>query len=193
MEATSLSLLDRLRQQTFQDDWLRFVAVYKPFIEHFIRFDASLAADAEDVCQDVLAKVAEHLPRFQRQRDGSFRAWLKTITVNQVNLFWRRRQRERKIGLVGEQSLIDGLLDPRNELSQIWDREYNRHVLRRLIDLVQAEFSPTTWEAFRLRVLEEKSTDEVACELRLSKNAVDIAKSRVLNRLRREAAELLDM
>lgn len=192
MELTSLTLLDRLKRQPLHEDWARFIDIYKPFVEHFIRFDASLAADAEDVCQDVLAKVAEHLPRFQRQRDGSFRAWLKTITVNQVNLFWRKRQRERKFGRAGEQSLIDGLLDPATELSQIWDREYNRHLLRRLQDLVQAEFAPTSWQAFRLRVLEEKSTDEVARELGLSKNAVDIAKSRVLARLRREAAELLD-
>ena len=73
MEATSLSLLDRLRQQSIHDDWIRFVSLYKPFIEHFIRMDTVSAADAEDVCQEVLAKVAEHLPRFQRQRDGSFR------------------------------------------------------------------------------------------------------------------------
>ena len=106
------------------------------------------------------------------------------MTVNQVNQLWRRQQRERSVGRVVEQPLIDGLLDPNNHLSQIWDEEFNRCLLRRLLDSVEPEFAPATWKAFQLRVLEEKSTDEVARELGLSKNAVDIAKSRVLARLR---------
>jgi DNA-directed RNA polymerase specialized sigma24 family protein len=44
--------------------------------------DKSLSADAEDVCQEVMRKIVSHLPNFNRARDGSFRCWLKTITVN---------------------------------------------------------------------------------------------------------------
>ena len=95
MELTSLSLLDRLRRQPAQDDWTRLVAIYKPFVERFIRLDSALAADADDICQEVLRKLVEHLPRFKRQRDGSFRAWLKTVTVNEVNHFWRRNARDK--------------------------------------------------------------------------------------------------
>ncbi len=155
--------------------------------------DAALAADAEDICQEVLAKVAEHLPRFRRQRDGSFRTWLKTLTANQVSLFWRKRQSEQKLGKPGTQPLLEALSDSRNELSQAWDREYNHYLLCRLQAIVRSEFSETTWRAFTLRVLEEKTSAEVAADLGLSKNAVDIAKSRVLSRLRQEAAGLLDL
>src|SRR5262245_3535377 len=116
MEPTSQSLLDRLRQQPVQDDWTRLVALYQPFIERFIRLDAKLSADAEDICQEVLRKLVEHLPRFQRQRDGSFRAWLKTITVNEVNYFWRRRARERNVAGEQDRLLCEGLSDPSNEL-----------------------------------------------------------------------------
>jgi len=193
MDLTSLSLLGRLQEKSQHDDWSRFVVIYKPFIERFIRLDATLAADAEDICQEVLAKVARHLPGFRRQRDGSFRTWLKTLTANQVSLFWRKRQSQQKIGKSGAQPLLEGLSDPQNELSLAWDREYDHYLICRLQAIVRSEFSATTWRAFTLRVLEEKTSAEVAADLGLSKNAVDIAKSRVLSRLRQEAAGLLDL
>jgi RNA polymerase sigma-70 factor (ECF subfamily) len=141
----------------------------------------------------VFAKVAQHLPRFRRQRDGSFRTWLKTLTANQVSLFWRKRQSRQKIGKPGAQPLLEALCDPDNDLSRAWDREYDHYLICRLQAIVRSEFSETTWRAFTLRVLEEKTSAEVAADLGLSKNAVDIAKSRVLSRLRQEAAGLLDL
>jgi RNA polymerase sigma-70 factor, ECF subfamily len=191
MDGTSLTLLERLRCRPAQEDWTRLIALYRPFIERFVRLDAALSSDADDICQEVLRKVVENFGRFQRQRDGSFRAWLKVITINEVRYFWRRRQREtQRSG--SDPFLVDALQDPHNELSQRWDAEHTQHVLTRLQDLVAPEFSPTTWQAFRLRVLQEKPTEEVAALLGMSRNAVDIAKSRVLARLRQEAAEIID-
>jgi RNA polymerase sigma-70 factor (ECF subfamily) len=193
MDLTSLSLLSRLQEKSQHDDWSRFVDIYRPFIARFIRMDAALAADAEDICQEVFVKVAQHLPAFRRQRDGSFRTWLRTLTANQVSLFWRKRQSQQKVGKTGAQPLVEALSDPHNDLSLAWDREYNDYLLCRLQAIVREEFTPTTWRAFTLRVLEGKTSAEVAAELGLSKNAVDIAKSRVLTRLRQEAAGLLDL
>ncbi len=192
MERTSLTLLGRLQQDGADDDWQLFVALYRPFISRFIRLDRTLAADAEDICQEVLAKAAEHLPKFERRREGSFRNWLKTITVNQVRQFFRRRQSERGAIPRDGRSALECLLEPNDPLSQQWDRQYASYLLCRLQELVCTDFSATTWEAFRLRVLEGKTTAEVAAELSMSRNAVDVAKSRVLARLRREAADLLD-
>jgi RNA polymerase sigma-70 factor (ECF subfamily) len=139
----------------------------------------------------VLRKVVEHLPRFERQRDGSFRAWLKTVTVNEVNQYWRRRMRGGSAGDPGDFPLSQ-LEDPRNELSQRWDREHADFVLARLLELIEGDFAPATWQAFRLRVFDQLSTAEVAKRLGISPNAVDIAKSRVLARLRQEAGGLVD-
>jgi RNA polymerase sigma-70 factor (ECF subfamily) len=192
MEPTSLSLLDRLQQQWCQDDWSRLVEIYEPFIRRFIKMDAHLSADEDDVCQEVMQKIISHLPRFQRSREGSFRCWLRTITVNEVNNYWRRKMRERHMSAGTERLAIDALADPANPLSDAWDREHCRHVLRKLQELIEPEFTPTTWRAFQLRVLDGRPTEEVADMLHISRNAVDIAKSRVLSRLRREAAGFLD-
>jgi RNA polymerase sigma-70 factor (ECF subfamily) len=58
--------------------------------------------------------------------------------------------------------------------------------------LVEPEFTPSTWRAFRRVVLEGAPPTAVAAELGTSVNAVFIAKSRVLQRLRQEARGLLD-
>jgi RNA polymerase sigma-70 factor (ECF subfamily) len=192
MEPTSLTLLDRLQQQRRPEDWTRFVELYEPFIRRFIRMDAKLAADADDVCQEVMRKIVSHLRQFERNREGSLRCWLKTITVNEVSAYWRQKLRKSTVGAPANDLMIESLSDPTNALSELWDREHGRHILRRLQELVEPEFTPLTWRAFQLRVLEERPSQEVASILQISRNAVDIAKSRVLARLRREAAGFLD-
>ena len=52
----------------------------------------------------------------------------------------------------------------------------------------QGDFAPATWQACRRYVLEGEPAARVAEELGLSLNSVLLAKSRVLNRLRQEAA-----
>jgi len=61
-----------------------------------------------------------------------------------------------------------------------------------MMDLIEPEFKPATWAAFRGHVLEGRSADAVAAELGVSPNVVFIAKSRVLSRLREEARGLVD-
>jgi RNA polymerase sigma-70 factor (ECF subfamily) len=57
---------------------------------------------------------------------------------------------------------------------------------------VQGDFAAVTWQAFRRYVLEGEPAARVAEELGLSLNSVILAKSRVLNRLRQEAAGLVE-
>ncbi len=58
--------------------------------------------------------------------------------------------------------------------------------------MVQPEFAPSTWDAFHRFALDGIPAARVAAELGLTVNAVLLAKSRVLKRLREEAGELLD-
>jgi RNA polymerase sigma-70 factor (ECF subfamily) len=57
---------------------------------------------------------------------------------------------------------------------------------------MQAEFEATTWKACWAVVVEDRPAAQVATELGISPNAVYIARSRVLRRLRRELEGLLD-
>jgi hypothetical protein len=37
-------------------------------------------------------------------------------------------------------------------LSQLWDKEHNQHVVGRLLELIEPEITPVTWQAFRRQV-----------------------------------------
>jgi RNA polymerase sigma-70 factor (ECF subfamily) len=96
-------------------------------------------------------------------------------------------------------SLLEQARDYRSEawrrlvgLSQTWDAQHDRHVLHGLMKMVRPDFTEATWTAFRRIALEGASAAVVAQELDLSVNAVLIAKSRVLTRLRQEARGLVD-
>ena len=84
------------------------------------------------------------------------------------------------------------LEDPESDLAEAWDREHDEFVARRLLFLMETEFSPVTWAAFRLQVIDSRPPAQVASELGLTINAVRIAKYRVLARLRKEGRGLID-
>ena len=191
MLETSFSLLERLRLPSDSAAWQRLVELYTPYIQSWLRRQAVQPADMDDLTQEVLRSVVRALPDFQHDlRRGAFRRWLRTITVNHLRSFWRAR-RPQTLSEQAEQ-LLDRLEDPASDLSRQWDEEHDRHVLRRLQELVEPEFEPTTWRAFQLVVLEGRSAGEAAAELGISANAARIAKSRVLARLRQESDGLLD-
>ena len=84
------------------------------------------------------------------------------------------------------------LEDGSSELSQIWNQQHDRHVLGQLLASVESQFAAGTWQAFYRVTLQSEPADQVAEEMGMSLNAVFIAKSRVLSRLRQEAAGLID-
>jgi RNA polymerase sigma-70 factor (ECF subfamily) len=187
---TSFSLLERLQQSSDPEAWQRLVELYTPYIRGWLRHHAVQPADVEDLTQEVLRSVVRSLPDFQHDlRRGAFRRWLRTITVNHLRSFWRVRRPA--TGGDIEQRLNE-MEDPSSDLSRQWDEEHDRHVLRRLLELIEPEFEPATWRAFRLVVLEGRPAGEAAAELGISANAARIAKSRVLSRLRQESDGLVD-
>lgn len=183
---TSMSLLDQAREGR-AEAWERLVALYTPILEKWLTTAGLQSADRDDLTQRVLEILVRQLSSFEHNgRPGAFRAWLRGITVNFLREFWRSRPQP------GSEGQLEQLTDPQAELSRLWDEQHDRHILHALMELVRPEFQATTWEAFRSLALDGKPARVVADELGLSANAVLIAKSRVLARLRREAQGLID-
>ena len=191
MNTTSHSLLELVRAGPDGLAWQRWHALYEPLIRGWLLRHQLIASDRDDIVQDVLTVVVRRLPEFHHNgRVGAFRLWLKTITINCLREYWKRlRDHPHQLAAT---STLDEWADPRSALSQSWDREHDRHLVQKLLALLQPEFAPVTWQAFHLLVIEGKKASEVAAALAISLNAVYIAKSRVLTRLRHEAAGLVD-
>ena len=190
---TSASLLERLRTAPDEAAWRRLDGLYRPLIRRWLQKDPALGEEAEDITQEVMSVLVRELPGFQRQRTGSFRRWLRTVTAHRLAAHYRsRRCRPQALGAPPEESPLTQLADPNSELSRLWDEEHDRYVLRRLLDLIEPMFEPSTLAAFRRVALDGASAEQAAGELGLSAGAVWLAKSRVLSRLRQEAEGLID-
>jgi len=191
---TSLSLLDRLQLGASESAWREVVELYTPLLEDWLARFQLQGADREDLVQESLTTVLQHVGSFRHGCQGSFRAWLRAIVVNRVREFWRRRGRHPQA--TGDSRIADMLQQlesPGSSLGRQWDAEHDRYVTHRLLARIQPLFEPATLEAFRRVVLEGQKPRDVAAALGLTVNAVLIAKSRVLRQLRRELKGLTDL
>ena len=168
--------------------------LYAPLLQRWLRKYDVQASDADDLIQEVLLAVSKDLKSFDHNgRPGAFRSWLRTILAHRLHNFWRARQRRPQArGDSDIERRIQELEDPSSELSQIWNEQHDQHVARQLLAFSESSFEPNTWKAFCRVALDGARPDAVAQELGISLNAVFIAKSRVLGKLRRESEGLVD-
>lgn len=187
---TSASLLERARAHS-DAGWEQLIALYSPLLRTWVGRHVWQAEDVNEVVQQVFTVVVARLPEFVHNgQQGAFRSWLRSISVNHLRAFWRARRR--MAGQAEAEAAFDQLEDPSIDPSRQWDGEHDGHVARKVLERVEPEFRPATWQAFRRLALDGATPEELAAELGLSVNAVLVAKSRVLRRARQEARGLLD-
>lgn len=194
MTATSVGFLERLTVESDSDSWQRLVDLYSPLIYGWLRRYSVPHQDADDLAQNVLLVVLRELPAFRHNgRVGSFRAWLRKITSNRLRAFWvAQKHRSLPAGGSSFVNMLEQLEDPNSGISRLWNQEHDQYLAERLLQLIEPEFEPSTWRAFCRVVKDGQSAPVAANELGLSVNAVLIAKSRVLKRLREEARDLIE-
>jgi RNA polymerase sigma-70 factor (ECF subfamily) len=184
-------LLGRLRQDhTDQAAWGEFVRRYGPKIYGWCRRWSLQEADAQDVTQDVLLKLADKLRTFAYDPSRSFRGWLKTLTHHAWQDFLEGRRRHGQGS--GDPAVFDRLQSEEagTDLLRRLDEEYDRELLEEAMARVQLRVEPHTWEAFRLTAVEDLPGAEVARRLDMQVAMVFIAKSRVQKLIRQEVERL---
>ena len=188
MQSTSINLLKRIREHSSESAWQRFVDLYTPLIFYWARQKGLSTEDSSDIVQDVLATLVLKLPGFDYDPNRRFRAWLKTITLNRVTDLHRRQR------LLSLQDDPDALtrITIADDSDLFVEAEYRNVIVNRALDLLKTEFHESTWQACWLQVMEDQKASAVAEQLNMPINAVYLAKSRVLARLRQELEGLLD-
>jgi RNA polymerase sigma-70 factor (ECF subfamily) len=180
---TQPSLLLRIRDAADVESWQNFVSVYAPLIYRSCRRRGLQDADAADVGQEVLSQVARSIREFEYQPGlGRFRDWLGAVVRNKVFRFLENEAR----GVRG--AVVDTPVDEMggSEADGEWVAEFHAHLLSTALDRIRERFEPTTWNAFEGVWRNNRPSNEVAQELELPIEAVYLAKSRVLKRLREE-------
>ena len=101
-------------------------------------------ADAADFVQEIFAVLVRRMPEFQYDPALRFRGWLRTVALN----LWRDRAKRRPIPQpVGAAALLDDKRDA-DRLEELIEKEHHAYVMRRALDILQADFQPATWQAF---------------------------------------------
>lgn len=187
---TRKSLLVRIRNRDDLQSWSEFESIYRPAVYRLARRRGLQASDAEDLAQQVMLSVTRKVPDWQTDSgNGSFRAWLLTVTRNAITNHLVRRRPDVAEGGSG---FLSNAIDPRNEQSmdRAIDWEFRRAAFRQAANDIKREFRSETWDCFWLTAVLRKPAQDTAQKLGLRVGAVYTNKSRVLKRLREHIAAL---
>src|SRR5258707_312865 len=150
LPTTCPSLLARLRHDPLNDAaWEEFVEHYGRHIYRWCRRWRLQDADAEDVAQEILLKLARKLRDFAYNPKSSFRGWLKTVAHHAWRDFVDGQGRARPIADEHIWELLRSV-EAREDLIQKLDEAFDFELLEAAKVQVRLRVAPHTWEAFRL-------------------------------------------
>jgi RNA polymerase sigma factor (sigma-70 family) len=192
MLQTRASLLIRLRNPHDAIAWSEFVQLYAPVLHAYGRKNGLQDSDAADMTQDTLRNVFRAVPDFEYTPSrGTFRGWLFAIARNEVHRF--RHKLSRRPVASGDSNIQQLLAEEpdRSESEQEWEATYQLSLFHSAAKRIQHEFQDKTWQAFWRTAVNGEDVETVARDLRLTRGAVYIARSRVTSRIR-EMVESID-
>jgi RNA polymerase sigma factor (sigma-70 family) len=173
--------------------WQKFHNHFYPVIVKFAQRMGLAEQDAEDAAQEAMvAFIKAYRKGGYDPEKGRLTQWVfgvarKVIMNRQKRLPPERQILDRSTGTGFWNLLQDGEAEA---LKGTWDAEWRKMVLDKCLDRVRGEFGDRIFQAFEMYALNEVPAEKVAQALRMTKNAVYIAKNRVLTRLRQLEGEL---
>lgn len=187
---TSTCLLHMLvHDPTNEQGWRAFVDRYGPKIFFWCRKWGLQEADAEDVTQEVLVKMAQKLRLFDPTR-GKFRAWLKTVTQHALDDYMNSQRR----GVVGSGATRElellSTLEARDDVLRQLEAEFDLELLEEAQARVRLRVEARTWQAFHLLAVEQLSGAEAAQRTGMKVASVYVARERVQKMLQQEIQRL---
>ena len=182
---TRFTLILRLKTAEDAGAWSEFIDIYQPLIIRLATAKGLQPADAQDVAQEVLSKIAKAINQFDPHPDsGSFRGWISRITRNMVIDFLRSKKRTELVTNLESITSLYEATTPMDSNSALFDLEHERQMFIWAAEKIKGGFTNKTWTAFWQTAVENRSVAEVAKQLKLSSGAIYIARSRVMAKLK---------
>lgn len=187
MNTTRPSLLVRIRQKSDAGAWAEFDAIYRPMLLRFARSCGLASADADEVTQECMALISEHIKAFDYDPGrGRFKGWLKTCVINQVRKL--RRKRKEAAAESGQFNVAqDREPDPDVLFDTLWMREH----LRFCLEQIRHDIDENVYRAFELLVLKEWPADRVCDACKIEPNNLYQIKWRMLRRIQARMTEIV--
>ncbi len=141
-------------------------------------------ADAQDAAAETIATFVQKYHAGQYDRDKArLKSWLGGIMQNKVRKVWGRRGTVSLEGHDAEEQAVDNL-------NQHFDREWQLERMSQALEILRRESDPSTYQAFDLYALKEWPVAKVASFPNITRNAVYISKTRMIQRLRQTVKQL---
>lgn len=189
---TQVSLIARMRDAGDEDAWAEFIQIYQPLVQRFIQRHGLQYADAAEVTQEVLSRVAKSIESWEESHEKStFRGWLYRITRNLTIDFLRKKKIEGMRIENGDAGLSQ-VADPSEATSDDFQAEFEKQIFHWASEKLKPSFKPTNWEAFWLSTVDGQPIDEVAKRLDIDVGTIYVARSRIMARLSQLIQDRLD-
>ena len=189
-QKTSVSLILKVANQGDFDAWQQFTAIYQPLVYRIAVAKGLQRADAEDLVQEVMTRVAKSVGRWNPNGNGTFRGWISTIARNLVIDFLRKSHRA---PLSGHKTEIRHLIESapaETEESNYFAMEYERQLFINSAAEIREHFTDQTWTAFWDTAVKNESVKGVAQKLGVNAGVVYVARSRVMARLKKQVRSI---
>ena len=181
---TRLSLIGRLHDPADSNAWHEFVQIYQPLIHRMVSRRGLQHADAAEVTQDVLGRVAAVIESWDPDPDkGSFRGWLYRMTRNLTIDFLRKNKLHQHHKASNTSFELGQIAEPTPEESAEFQREFERQLFHWAVGQIQSQFNSENWRAFWVTTVEGSSIDAAAEKLKIPKGKIYVARSRVMAKL----------
>ena len=184
---TSTTLLRDVASDPQHVRWGEFVARYRPMMEAFMR-ERFPSIDADDVIQETFIALCKVLPSYSYEPDekGHFRNYLTGILRNKALRRLRREQKDAEVA--AELRRAGGRPLSATDDEKGWRESVFELALQRF--LADESIADRTKRIFERTALNGESPETVAAAFKMTRHAVDQAKSRAMARLRELVKEL---
>lgn len=163
---------------------------YRPQIVGWCRRWGLQDADAQEVTQMVLLRLAVKMRTFAYDPERRFRAWLQTLTRHAwSDLIADQKRASPGSGRVQGIELVESL-EARDDLEDRLAEAFDLELLQIATDRVRARLQESTWRAFHLTTIEGLSGADAASRLQMTVAAVFKAKSNVQKKIRAEVEQI---
>ena len=184
---TSTTLLRDVASDPQHVRWGEFVARYRPMMEAFMR-ERFPSIDADDVIQETFIALCKVLPSYSYEPDekGHFRNYLTGILRNKALRRLRKEQKDAEVA--AELRRAGGRPLSAADDEKGWRESVFELALQRF--LADESIADRTKRIFERTALNGESPETVAPAFKMTRHAVDQAKSRAMARLRELVKEL---
>jgi RNA polymerase sigma factor (sigma-70 family) len=197
-DRTSSTLLNQVRDWQDHPAWNAFFDRYDPLLRFWCRRYGFKDDATDELCQRIWIELMARMRSFRYDPSRGFRRWLWRLFRCRAIDLSRHRSRT-QVPMLGdllfEESLLAIPVRAPADVEPDDDRETEPSGLlclaERVQHVVRTRVDASTWRAFEMIAIEDRTVGEVACELGKTYSAVYNGYKRVDRLLRQEGARCL--